>query len=176
MATLLDAYKIFNKKYSISSKFKKSQLIKFTKRIKEKDFLMNNKFNFSPWKYYKIKKFNFYFLSINKSKIIGILVIINTRYSCHLSFLYIDRDYRKEKLGKKLINFFFLITKKKMLTVHVFKKHKGVQNFYLNNGFSKAKKSSFKKYNKLAIWKNRVLKFDNATLKKKYLFFCVKKI
>ena len=38
MATLLDANKIFNKRYSISSKFKKLQLIKFIKRFKEKDF------------------------------------------------------------------------------------------------------------------------------------------
>ena len=175
MATLLDANKIFNKRYSISSKFKKLQLIKFIKKFKEKDFLVNNKLNLTPWKYYKNKRFNFYFLSINNKRIIGSLVIINTKYSCHLSFLYIDSDFRKKSLGKKLVNFFFLVTKKKMLTVHVFKKQKKVQKFYLNNGFSKAEKNSFKKYNSLVKWKKRVHQFDKTSLKKRYLFFYIKK-
>ena len=165
---------IINKKYILGSKFKLPYLLKFLSRIKEKDFLNNKNIHLPPWKYIKKKNFNFFFLSNQKSKIIGVITIINTKYSCHLSFLYVDHKYRNLGLGKILINFFSSISKKKLLTVHVFKNDLRVLKFYKQNGFLKSTNKSFLKYNALFNWKKRVEKFDSSSLKKRNLLYYIK--
>ena len=166
---------IINKKYLLGSKFKLSNLLKFLSRIKEKNFLNNKNIHSPPWKYIKKKNFNFFFLSNQKSKIIGVITIINTKYSCHLSFLYLDHKYRNLGLGKILINFFLSISKKKLLTVHVFKNDLRVLKFYKQNGFLKSTNKSFLKYNALINWRKRVEKFDSNSLKKRNLLYYIKK-
>lgn len=165
---------IINKKYFISSKFRLRNLLKFLSRIKEKNFLNNKNINSPPWKYFKKKIFFFFFIK-SKSKIIGVITIINTKYSCHLSFLYIDHKYRNLGLGKILINFFLSISKKKLLTVHVFKNDLRVLKFYKQNGFLKSTNKSFLKYDALINWKKRVEKFDSNSLKKRNLLYYIKK-
>jgi ribosomal protein S18 acetylase RimI-like enzyme len=167
--------KILNKKYFLSSVYKKQNLLKFINRIYEKGFLKNKDLESAPWKYLKKKNFNFYFLSNQKLRIIGAIVIINTKYSCHLSFLYLDHGFRNIGLGKSLVEFFFSIAKKNLLTVHIYKKNIRVFNFYKNFGFKKATNSCFLKFKNLLIWKMRVKKFDKKSLKKRYLLYYIKK-
>ena len=165
----------FDKNLILKSSYSEYELIKFIKSIKEKSFLQNKSLSSAPWKYIRKKKFNFFFLTKKNKNIVGVIIIINTRFSCHLSFLYLNRNYRNIGLGKNLINFFFLITRKKILTVHIFKKDKKVLKFYKDNGFVKLSEKAILKYKALKIWKQRVIKFDSKSLIERHIFYFHKK-
>lgn len=165
-----------NNKYFLKTQYKKNELLKFIRRISENDFLKNRDITLTPWKYLNKKNFEFFFLTNLKSKIIGVIVIINTKYSCHLSFLYIDRNFRGLGFGKILIKFFTVITRKNLLTVHVFKNDLRVLKFYKANKFLKATKKSFLKNSALNNWRKRVYKFDKSSLRKRYILYFTKNI
>ena len=97
----------FDENFILKSSYSEYELIKFIKSIKEKSFLQNKSLLSTPWKYIRKKNFNFFFLTKKNKNIVGVMIIINTRFSCHLSFLYLNHNYRNIGLGKNLINFFF---------------------------------------------------------------------
>lgn len=159
------------KNFILRSSCSKMYLLKFLDGIKEKNFYQNKKISSPPWRYLKIKKFKFFFLLYKNKKIVGVIAIINTRFSHHLSFLYIKKNFRSLGLGKRLIKFFISISKKKLLTVHVFKKDKKVLRFYKDNGFKITSNQIIKNCSALKIWKQRVQKFDKKSLIKRYLLY-----
>jgi GNAT superfamily N-acetyltransferase len=167
-------FRNFPKNFLLRSNCSRVHLLNFLRQIKEKNFSQNKKISSPPWKYIKIKKFKFFFLSYKRKYIVGAMVIINTKFSSHLSFLYIKKNFRKLGLGKKLIKFFISITKKKLLTVHIFKKDKRVLKFYKDNGFVMVSKQIIKKHMRLKIWKQKVQKFDNKSLIQRHILYFYK--
>lgn len=106
---------------------------KFLNNISD-DFLENKSKKNSPWKYYGLKNFQFFFF-IFRNQIIGTIVISSHRMNTHINFLYILKNFRKKGVGKKLIQFIESKSKKKIISVHVFKYAKKVKLFYQKSGF-----------------------------------------
>lgn len=155
------------KKYEIKN-LSSNKLKTFIKNIK---FDEHHKINKSPWIYLGKKKFNFYFVIYN-NLIEGVMVIFNTNYNSHLSFLYINKNFRNKGLGSKLVKK-FLHSNKKLKTVHVYKNLKKTQKFYESFNF---KKFSHKlDGNDLKNWYKRCINFDKKTFKNRYLYFFKKK-
>ena len=94
-------------------------------------------------------------------------MIIDFKFTRHLSFLYILKEYRGLGLGAALLNKFFLRTKK-IKTIHVIKSLKKTLFFYKKLKFAKYKKSN---NSVVQSWILRCKKHYNKTFKEKYLLF-----
>lgn len=132
-------------------------LISFLKKISGKEFKTNKDIKNAPWEHRKDKKLKFFFVKLKK-EIIGVIVIINYRFTRHLSFLYIIKEFRNINLGSKLLNKYFLNTKK-IKTIHVKKSLKRTLNYYLKKGFVINKNSKNLIIKK---WIQRSEKFNNS--------------
>jgi len=148
------------KKININSK----KLVKFLNNI-DKDFSENKSKKNTPWKYFKLKNF-FYFYFILKQEIIGSIVISNHKKNTHINFLYVLKKFRSKKIGHQLIEYVEKISTKKIISVHVFKNAKKVKVFYKKNGFQMVK--SYKKLDEF-IFKAR--KFNQNVYKEKILLY-----
>ena len=137
---------------------------KFLKNIEE-DFKENKSKKNTPWKYFHLKNFNFFFFIFNKD-IIGSIVTSSHRNNLHINFLYILKKFRHKKIGSQLINFIEYKSKKKIISVHVFKNAKKVKIFYEKNGFQE-----FYSYKKLNEFKIKAKKFNDNVYKEKKLFY-----
>tara|TARA_Y100001970_G_scaffold4827_1_gene5490 strand:- start:1840 stop:2334 length:495 start_codon:yes stop_codon:yes gene_type:complete len=156
------------KKISKTIKFRKTasdkQIISFIKNIKEKEFISNRNINNAPWKYRRDKKLKFIFL-YSRNKIIGSMVIINFKYTRHLSFLYILKEFRGSNLGTYLMKKFFLNTKK-IKTIHITKSLNRSEKFYSKFKFFK----NINKKNKIILnWIKKCEIFDTDTFKNRYI-------
>ena len=153
---------IIRKKISIK------KLINFINTFDGKVFSNNKSIMNPPWKYLNEKKFNFYYLFSN-NKVIGSIVILNTKYSRHLSFFYIIKQFRNKGIGSIFLKKVFLsLSKKKMKTVHVDKRLKKTIKFYKRNNFIISNK---KENNIIKKWVKRCLIFDKNTYRYKHLMF-----
>ena len=119
--------------FKIVNKVSDKNLINFLKKISGDEFKTNKDINNAPWKYKKDKKLKFFFVKF-KQEIVGSIVIINFKFSRHLSFLYIIKEFRNINLGSKLLDRYFLNTKK-VKTIHVKKSLKRTLNYYLKKKF-----------------------------------------
>tara|TARA_B100000965_G_C19219738_1_gene595328 strand:+ start:80 stop:559 length:480 start_codon:yes stop_codon:yes gene_type:complete len=153
--------------FRLSKKVSEEKLKNFIKKIQGKQFAENKNLLNAPWKYIKKKKFEFFFILIN-NKIIGSLVILNTYYSSHLSFLYIINKYRNNKIGSYLIKKFENYKKKKLKTIHVTKSLNNAMKFYENKGYTKYINQ---KDEKLLRWISRCNAFDKTTFNKRFLYY-----
>ena len=131
-------------------------------------FRDNKKIENSPWKFIDLKNFNFFSYEY-RNKIIGIIVVSNHKKNTHINFLYVLRKYRSKKIGSKLIKYVENFTKNFFLTVHVFKKSKIIEGFYIKNNFEVYCKSD-----NLYEFIHKANKYDKNVYKKKKLF--VKKL
>jgi ribosomal protein S18 acetylase RimI-like enzyme len=143
--------------FKIVNKVSEKILINFLKKISGDEFKTNKDINSAPWKYRKDKKFKFFFVKFKKA-IVGAIVIINFKFSRHLSFLYIIKEFRNINLGSKLLDKYFLNTKR-VKTVHVKKKLKRTINYYLKKNFVINKNSKNLIIKK---WIQRSEKFNNS--------------
>ena len=154
----------------LNLKYKKktsvNKLNQFIKKITGKEFRENKKISNTPWKYLKENKFKFFYLYLNNN-IIGVVVIIDFKFTRHLNFLYILKEFRGMGLGTVLFNKYFLPTKK-IKTIHVDKNLKKTVFFYEKLKFSKYKKSN---NSVVQSWILRCKKHDNKTFKDRYLLF-----
>jgi ribosomal protein S18 acetylase RimI-like enzyme len=137
---------------------------KFLNDIDE-DFAVNKSKKNTPWKYFNLKNFFFYYF-IFKKKIIGSIVISNHRNNIHINFLYVLKKYRSKKIGSHLIKFIEKQSKKKIISVHVFKYAGKVKIFYKKNGFQE-----FNSYKKLDEFILKARKFNKNVYKEKKLFY-----
>ena len=151
------------KTISISSK----KLKKFLNKI-DHDFIENKSKKNTPWKYFNLKNF-FYFYFILKQEIIGSIVISNHKNNTHINFLYVLKKFRSKKIGHQLIKYIEKKNKKKFITVHVYKNAKKVKVFYKKNGFQVVKS-----HEKLDQFKLKARKFNQNVYKEKILFYKLK--
>jgi|688.fasta_scaffold562305_1 predicted acetyltransferase len=158
--------KIIN--YKIIKKINNLELNNFLKKISGRHFKKNKNIKNAPWKYLKQKNIESFFLKINKN-IIGVIVLINFKFSKHLSFLYILKKFRKKNLGSILFNRYFLNTRK-IKTIHVIKSLEKTLSFYKRKGFI-----INKNFNNHIIkkWILRCQKFNKETFEKRYLLYNV---
>tara|TARA_Y100000816_G_C26068380_1_gene561636 strand:+ start:938 stop:1414 length:477 start_codon:yes stop_codon:yes gene_type:complete len=155
-------------KVTIRKKISTKKLINFINTFDDKVFSNNKSLKNPPWKYLKEKKFNFYYLFSN-NEAIGSIVVLNTKYSRHLSFFYIIRRFRNKGIGSIFLKKVFLnLSKKKMKTVHVDKRLKKTIKFYKKNSFIVSNK---KENNIIKKWIKRCLIFDKNTYRYKHLMF-----
>ena len=143
--------------FEIVNKVSNKNLINFLKKISGNEFKTNKNINNAPWKYRNDKKLKFFFVKYKK-EIIGVIVIINFKFSRHLSFLYIIKEFRNINLGSKLLDKYFLNTKK-VKTIHVKKSLKRTLNYYLKKKFLINKNS---KNHIIKKWIERSEKFNNS--------------
>ena len=143
--------------FKIVNQVNNKNLINFLKKISGNEFKINKDINNAPWKYKKDKKFKFFFVKFKK-EIIGVMVIINFKFSRHLSFLYIIKEFRNINLGSKLLDKYFLNTKR-VKTIHVKKSLKRTLNYYLKKKFIINKNSKNLTIKK---WIQRSEKFNNS--------------
>lgn len=143
--------------FKIVNKVSDKNLINFLKKISGDEFKTNKDINNAPWKYKKDKKLKFFFVKF-KQEIVGSIVIINFKFSRHLSFLYIIKEFRNINLGSKLLDRYFLNTKK-VKTIHVKKSLKRTLNYYLKKNFVINKNSKNLIIKK---WIQRSEKFNNS--------------
>ncbi len=153
-----------NNNMKLTKKYNLNSIKIFLSEIKEKQFRPNKSLKGIPWKFLKLKKFNFYFLYVN-NKIIGNITILNSVLNKHLYFLYVHKKYRRKGIGKFLLRRKFLKTKK-LKTVHVLKSLKNTIKFYQKFNFVVSKKNEGKNVIK---WVNKCTTYDNKTFKNKYL-------
>lgn len=85
------------KKISIKKRTSISNIKNFLRKITGREFKNNKNIKNPPWKYLNEKKFNFFFVMYNNS-IIGVIVIIDFKFTRHLSFLYILKEFRNYNL------------------------------------------------------------------------------
>lgn len=140
----------------------------FISKIKEKNFKQNTKINNTPWCYLKDKRFVFYFL-FSEKKIIGVIVIFNNKINKHLSFFYILKKYRGNKLGSFFLKKIFL-TGNRLKTIHVLKSLKKTKKFYEKFRFLTFKKNRHLNKNILK-WVANCQKNDKYIYQKKYLLY-----
>lgn len=152
--------------YKIVKKVNNLELSNFLKKISGKEFKVNRNIKNAPWKYLKKKKMEFFFIEVNK-EIVGVIVLINFKFSKHLSFLYIIKKFRRKKLGSMLLDKYYLNTKK-IKTIHVIKSLKRTLSFYKKKGFIIIKKN---KNHLIKKWISRCKKFNKKTFKKRYLLY-----
>jgi hypothetical protein len=143
--------------FKIVNQVNNKNLINFLKKISGNEFKTNKDINNAPWKYRKDKKLKFFFVKFKK-EIIGVMVIINFKFSRHLSFLYIIKEFRNINLGSKLLDKYFLNTKR-VKTIHVKKNLKRTLNYYLKKNFIINKNSKNLIIKK---WIQRSEKFNNS--------------
>ena len=143
--------------FKIVNQVNNKNLINFLKKISVNEFKTNKDINNAPWKYRKDKKLKFFFVKFKK-EIIGVIVIINFKFSRHLSFLYIIKEFRNMNLGSKLLDKYFLNTKR-VKTIHVKKSLKRTLNYYLKKNFIINKNSKNLIIKK---WIQRSEKFNNS--------------
>ena len=72
-----------NNNMKLTKKYNLNSIKIFLSEIKEKQFRPNKSLKGIPWKFLKLKKFNFYFLYVN-NKIIGNITILNSVLNKHL--------------------------------------------------------------------------------------------
>ena len=143
-----------------------SKLNVFLKKISEKEFKDNKKITNAPWKYLKEKKMKFFFAIFEKN-IIGVAVIIDFKFTRHLSFLYILKKFRNSNVGTLLLKKYFLNTKK-IKTIHIIKSLKKFLIFYKKFNFI----VNYKSNNPIIkSWILRCKKFDNKTFDIRYLLY-----
>lgn len=148
-------------------KKKNSNLKKFLRSIKEKNFIENKSFKNTPWIHFKNKNFKFYRIQI-KNQIIAVAVIIKLKLNTHLQFFYISKKYRSKGFGKEILK--KLIPTKKFTTVHVPKKLTiRTENFYKKNNFKLS--NLHEKHKLIKYWVVRCNKFDPKTFKEKKLLY-----
>ena len=153
-------------KIKIFKKIEISKLKIFLKNISGKEFKNNKKITNAPWKYLKQKNIKFFFAVFEK-KIIGVLVIIDFKFSRHLSFFYILKKFRNFNVGTQLFKMYFLNTKK-IKTIHVTKSLKKALVFYKKFNFIK----NYKNDNPIIkSWILRCKKFDYKTFNKRFLLY-----
>ena len=138
-------------------KFKKKiddkKIANFVKKISSaEEFRKNRSLSNAPWKY--LNDNNIDSLSFEKTnEILGVMVIIKNKYVNHLTFLYVLRKYRNLGIGKKLMKYYIKNYNKKILTIHVAKKHKKTILFYSKFGFEIYKPNYKNKI--IQKWKNK---------------------
>ena len=76
----------------IYNKSNKSDIKIFLKKITEKEFKINKNIKDAPWKYLNNKKFKFFFVYYHNI-ILGVMVVINFRFTRHLSFIYLLKEF-----------------------------------------------------------------------------------
>ena len=153
----------------VCKKVRISKLNIFLKKITGKEFKDNKKIINAPWKYLKEKKMNFFFVIFEKN-IIAVAVIIDFKFSRHLSFLYVLKKFRNSNVASQLLKKYFLNTRK-IKTIHVTKSLKKALIFYRKFNFI----VNYKSNNPIIKnWILRCKKFDNKTFHNRYLLYLAK--
>ena len=98
----------------IKLNLKSKNFLLFLKHIDE-SFKDNKHTKNSPWKYYNLNNFNFYFYFFKK-KILGSIVTSKHQNNIHINFLYVLKDKRSRNIGTQLLDY---INKKKTLVMQL---------------------------------------------------------
>tara|TARA_B100000989_G_C19296970_1_gene366801 strand:+ start:52 stop:558 length:507 start_codon:yes stop_codon:yes gene_type:complete len=158
-----------NIEFIVCKKVRISKLNIFLKKITGKEFKYNKKITNAPWKYSKEKKMKFFFAIFEKN-IVAVVVIIDFKFSRHLSFLYVLKKFRRSNLATRLLKKYFLNTRK-IKTIHVTKSLKKSLIFYKKFNFIVNYNSNNSVINR---WILRCKKFDNKTFDNRYLLYSTK--